>query len=101
MKFFQSLPALCLLVVCFFGTSSRADPKPIWVTGYYPAFNQDGGLTPDKIDFSAITHLVHFSIVPNADGTIADTAQGNLNTVTPAQSAQSCRGDPQSRGTKC
>ena len=44
------------------------------------ASNQSGGMTPDKIDFSAITHLVHFSVVPNADGTVPET-------ITSAQSA--------------
>lgn len=43
-------------------------------------------MSPDKIDFSAITHLIHFSIVPRADGTIEDTAHGNLNAITPEQS---------------
>ena len=61
--------------------------SPLWVTAYYPASNQDGGMSPDKIDYSAITHLVHFSIVPRADGTIEDTAHGGLNAITPAQSA--------------
>lgn len=76
------------LLGAFAAHSVKAAPSSVWVTGYYPAFNQDGGMTPDKIDFSAITHLVHFSIVPNADGSIADTAHGSLNTVTPAQSEQ-------------
>ena len=83
------LKAFCLFAATAIPSSADQDhPKPLWVTGYYPAFNQSGGLTPDKIDFSAITHLVHFSIVPNADGTLADTPQGNLNAITPAQSAE-------------
>ena len=66
---------------------ARAAGSPLWVTGYYPVWEQAGGMTPDKIDYSAITHLIHFAIVPRADGTIEDTAHGNLNTITPAQSA--------------
>ncbi len=58
----------------------------IWVTAYYPVWNQTGALTPDKIDYSAITHLVHFAIVPRADGTIEDTIHGTMNAITPAQS---------------
>ena len=62
-------------------TEAKAVASSIWVTGYYRADNQNGGaLTPDKIDFSAITHLVHFSVVPNPDGTLPET-------ITPAQSA--------------
>lgn len=60
--------------------SAKADTASVWVTGYYMASDQSGALTPDKIDFSAITHLVHFSVVPNADGTLPET-------ITPRQSA--------------
>jgi len=63
-----------------------AEPSP-WVTAYYPVWEQAGGMSPDKIDFSAITHLVHFSITPRADGTIEDSVHGSVNTITPAQSA--------------
>ena len=67
--------------------AALAGPPP-WVTAYYPAWNQDGGgMGPDKIDYSAITHLVHFAIVPRPDGTIEDTKRGNPDTITPAQSA--------------
>ena len=68
--------------------SARAADAPVWVTGYYMASSQSEALTPDKIDYSAITHLVHFAIVPKADGTIADTAAGGLEAVAPAQSAE-------------
>lgn len=61
-------------------------PASLWVTAYYPVWNQSGALTPDKIDYSAITHLVHFAIVPRADGTIEDTSRPPLFAVTPAQS---------------
>lgn len=67
--------------------AARAADTPIWVTAYYPVWNQSGALTPDKIDYSAITHLVHFAIVPRADGTIEDTIHGTMNAITPAQSA--------------
>ncbi len=60
--------------------ADRAASSPVWVTGYYMASNQTGALTPEKIDFSAITHLVHFSVVPHADGTLPET-------ITPAESA--------------
>ena len=67
---------------------TRAAEAPVWVTGYYMASSQNEALTPDKIDYSAITHLVHFAIVPKSDGTIADTAANGLGAVTPAQSAE-------------
>ncbi|MGI4787536.1 MAG: glycoside hydrolase family 18 protein [Janthinobacterium lividum] len=62
-------------------TASPVALKQIhWTTAYYPVSTQKGDLTPDKIDYSAITHLIHFSITPRPDGTIADS-------ITPAQSA--------------
>lgn len=66
--------------------AQAAEPSP-WVTAYYPVWEQAGGMSPDKIDFSALTHLVHFSITPRADGTIEETAHGTVNAITPAQSA--------------
>lgn len=81
--------ATLLISAALFGTfapqstkaaEAKAAEPSVWVTGYYMAANQSGALTPDKIDFSAITHLVHFSVVPNPDGTLPET-------ITPAQSA--------------
>ena len=70
------LTNLCLILAIGL---SDVQAAPLWVTAYYPAWEQAGGLGPDKIDYSAITHLVHFAIVPRADGT--------LDGITPAQSA--------------
>src|SRR5690348_3027354 len=51
---------------------ARADLR---VTAYYPGYKQT--LMPaSEIDFSVITHLVHFSIVPNPDGTLDPAANG-------------------------
>ena len=47
----------------------------LWVTAYYPGYRQSY-LTPSNIDFSALTHIIHFSIVPNADGTLNTSANG-------------------------
>ncbi len=51
------------------------------VTAYYPGYRQSY-LTPSNIDFAALTHVIHFSIVPNADGTLNTSANG----LTPASS---------------
>src|SRR4051794_6985548 len=69
----------CLTVVGL-GTvpSSRAD---LWVTAYYAAWNQEL-LPPADIDFSALTHVIQFSVVPNSDGTLNSAPNG----LTPAYS---------------
>ncbi|MCX6921631.1 MAG: glycoside hydrolase family 18 protein, partial [Verrucomicrobia bacterium] len=33
-------------------------------------------LTPSNVDFSAVTHIIHFSVMPNADGTLNTGANG-------------------------
>jgi hypothetical protein len=45
-------------------------PAPLgWVTAYYAGWQYDR-LKPAQIDFRALTHLVHFSVLPKADGTL-------------------------------
>ena len=65
-----------LLLAAF--TSNAA----LWVTGYYPAYEQ-AYLPPSAIDFSALTHLIHFSVFPNSEGTLNSSDNG----LTPAYSA--------------
>ena len=58
--------------------------KPLWVSAYYAVWTQQAGaLPPQDIDFSALSHLIHFAVVPAPDGTI-DPVKGG---VTPAESA--------------
>lgn len=40
----------------------------MWVSGYYGAW-EPWIMTPDKIDFSIITHVLHFVLVPSSTGT--------------------------------
>lgn len=52
------------------------------MTAYYPGYEQSY-LPPSAIDFTVISHVIHFSIVPNADGSLNTSA----NNLTPAYSA--------------
>lgn len=68
--------------------ASDAYSNDIWVSAYYGGWmqgdvNWTGHMTADKIDYSAVTHIIHFAIQPKADGTI------DFNTlyITPANSA--------------
>jgi chitinase len=54
----------------------------LWVTGYYPAYRQSY-LPPAKIDFTTVTHVIHFSVEPNSDGSLNTAGSG----ITPAYSA--------------
>jgi len=53
----------------------------LWNSAYYAGWMQ-GDLPAQQIDFSAVTHIIHFAVVPRIDGTL-DTA---ANTVTAANS---------------
>lgn len=54
----------------------------LWCTAYYPGWEQ-GGMPASSIDYSAVTHIIHFSLVPNSDGTLNSSA----NSVTAANSS--------------
>jgi chitinase len=54
----------------------------MWSTGYYPGWEQSG-MPASAIDFTALSHVIHFSLVPNADGTL----NSSDNTITSANSA--------------
>jgi chitinase len=56
--------------VCLFHLAARAD---LWCTGYYPGWEQ-GAMPASSIDFAGLTHIIHFSIVPNTDGTLNSSA---------------------------
>ena len=58
-------------------------PEPPWISAYYAAWKQRH-LPPAGIDFTAMTHLLHFAAVPNPDGTL-DT---EVNLFRPAHSAE-------------
>jgi chitinase len=58
---------------------SRGD---LWCTAYYAGYSASA-LPASDIDFTAVTHIVHFSLLPNGDGTLnADT-----NAITPQATA--------------
>jgi chitinase len=59
---------------CAWGQESRAG---LWITGYYPEY-EDGNMAISQVDFTTVTHAVHFSVLPNTDGSI-DNATFNLS----------------------
>ncbi len=65
-------------VSCFLPGPARAG---LWNTGDYPAYRQSA-MPASQVDFTALTHVIHFSIAPKADGTLNTT----INSMTPARS---------------
>ncbi|HVU07202.1 MAG TPA: glycoside hydrolase family 18 protein [Verrucomicrobiae bacterium] len=58
--------------MCFISPVIRAD---LWSVGYYPGWEQSS-MPASNIDFAALTHVIHFSLVPNADGSLNSSANG-------------------------
>jgi chitinase len=57
-------------------TFARAD---IWSTGYYPGYTQTT-LPASAIDYGALTHIVHFALLPGQNGAVDATT----NVITPS-----------------
>jgi len=70
-----------LLTAALGALASVAGAAP-WVTGYYPGWEQSS-LPATNLDFSTLTQVIHFSVVPQADGGL-DTG---ANFISPAGSA--------------
>ncbi len=71
-----------ILLVLMLGGAAAAPAegaRGLWVTAYYPGWRQNR-LSPEEIDFGAVTHIMHFAVVPRPDGTL-DAA---VNRMTPA-----------------
>ena len=51
--------------------AGRAD---LWCTGYFPGWEQYSSMPASNIDFTALTHIIHFSLVPKTDGTLDSDA---------------------------
>lgn len=62
-----------ILGFSFFSPAARAD---LWNTGYYPGYRQTA-MPPSAIDYTALTHIIHFSAIPRVDGTL-DTAPNSM-----------------------
>lgn len=76
-NFRRKLPVL-LLIGGFWVIASPACAA-FWTTGYYLGWEQ-AAMPATNLDFTTLTHIIHFSVVPAANGTL-DT---NANTISSA-----------------
>lgn len=61
------------LAVLFCRSQSAA--AELWVTAYYPG-TAARTLPASEIGLSALTHIIHFALVPNPDGSLDETGNG-------------------------
>ena len=66
----QGRAIVSVILLCVFSNFAHAD---LWRTAYYPGWEQ-AGMPASTIDFAALTHIIHFSVVPNSDGTLNTSA---------------------------
>jgi chitinase len=78
-EFCRKLPGLLSIGVFFPLFITHAE---IWRTGYYPGWEQ-ASMPASNIDYTTLTHVIHFSVVPNSNGTLNSTDNG----ITMANSA--------------
>lgn len=79
-KFERGIFLLVLLYVIHLMSCKQACAQPdIWVSAYYAGWMQgcsspgDGYLNAEEVDYAAVTHIIHFAIKPNSDGSIDST----------------------------
>lgn len=60
----------------------------LWVTAYYAGWSQgwfnNGVLPAEDIDYSAVTHIIHFGLVPKSSGALDSDA----NSIRPSNSSE-------------
>ena len=69
--------ALSLAVLAMCSSAFAQHPKVGWSLGYYPGWAQAKN-PPASLNWASITHIVHFTLFPNNDGTL-DTAYCHIN----------------------
>src|SRR6266481_3326411 len=62
---------ICLAALC--GAAMNSTLQAQWVTAYYAGWEQ-GYLPAQNVDYAAVTHICHFALVPNSNGTLNDAA---------------------------
>lgn len=68
-----------LLLVVLMPSFAAGALTEAWVTGYYPGWRQ-ARLPPEALDYEAVTHLIHFAVVPREDGSL----DSSVNMLYPA-----------------
>jgi chitinase len=72
-------PRLLILAACLLPFIASAD---LWCTAYFTGWEQDT-MPASNIDFTVVTHVIHFSLVPTLQGSV----DANANSITSANSA--------------
>src|SRR5208282_5966256 len=69
----RCLALLAVAVGCL--AQVEAAKAGLWITGYYPEYedaSQGGPMVVSDIDFTTVTHAVHFCLLANTDGSFSE-----------------------------
>lgn len=58
-----------LLAVVLIGLSQAKAQTDHWLTGYYANYNE-GVMSPSQVDYTKLTHIIYWPLIPNNDGTL-------------------------------
>ncbi len=87
MKKGRIINKIWVILLVLFISGKLISQNKMWVSAYYAGWmqgtNNDGYLTSGEIDYSAVTQIIQFSLVPNSDGSI----DAMSNSITPANSS--------------
>lgn len=66
----KKLLILFIGIITVFSTKTvHAQSNSKWVTGYYAGW-MFKHLPPEKVNYDPLTHIMHFSVIPNLDGSL-------------------------------
>ena len=82
--FFPAILEIILILFTVGKINETSAQSKFWITGYYAGWMQgwynNGRLPAALIDFSTINYIIHFGLVPQADGTIDFSTNSILQT---------------------
>ncbi|HTR81122.1 MAG TPA: glycosyl hydrolase family 18 protein [Bacteroidota bacterium] len=74
-QFFTVAAVIILSAAMWAAIPLQAQSSP-WATAYYAGwqqgYNNTGYLPAQNVDYTAMTHIIHFALVPKSDGTLDD-----------------------------
>ncbi|HLX11562.1 MAG TPA: glycosyl hydrolase family 18 protein [Bacteroidota bacterium] len=76
--FLHLITVLALMMLALSSGRPALAQSNLWITAYYAGwqqgYNNSGNLPAQEIDYSAVTQLNHFALLPKPDGTLDDSA---------------------------
>jgi len=66
---------IAILVLFNFSLTPAQAQTDHWLTGYYATYNMSV-MTPQQVDYTKLTHVIYWPVIPNTNGTLNETPFG-------------------------